>query len=456
MRLTLGAAILAYLAFLAVLAYRVQDEIHDEADYLVAGRRLPMWLSVGTLFATWFGAGTLLTATDEIRESGLRAAALEPYGAGLCLIVAGLLMAKPLWESGVLTLSDLWRQRFGPRAEALGVIVSVPSFGAWVAVQLIALAGILELFFGLDRRLGILVVAAVALAYTLSGGMWSVTLTDTAQMALILPGLILLFWKVMGAVGGWGGLSAAVPAADLTLVPRESLAAFGGWVNLLMIGALGNLASQDLAQRILSARSAEVARRSCFVSGALYLLFGSMPVLMGLASRVLLPDTHDHSTIPALAQALLSPGMTVIITLSMISVVVSTITSGILAPAAILSHNAMRYWVDRDYDKVRLARIAVVLVTAMSVVFALSGEESFSLLEEAYAIGLVGFFAPMLFALYGKAWDEGAAIAAMAVGTGVWALKFCVETDLPVDLAATALSGAAYWAWYRLVRAGKK
>ena len=86
MRLTLGVTIGVYLIVIFALAIWARRRVKNEEDYIVAGRRLPLSLATATLLATWFGAGTLLTATDEIRAEGLRVTALEPYGAGLCLI----------------------------------------------------------------------------------------------------------------------------------------------------------------------------------------------------------------------------------------------------------------------------------------------------------------------------------------------------------------------------------
>ena len=67
MRLILGVTIGVYLIVIFALAIRARRRVKNEEDYIVAGRRLP--LSLATLLATWFGAGTLLTATDEIRAA---------------------------------------------------------------------------------------------------------------------------------------------------------------------------------------------------------------------------------------------------------------------------------------------------------------------------------------------------------------------------------------------------
>lgn len=109
----LGAALATYTLLLFAVAVWSRGRIRDSEDYLVAGRRLPFGLATATLFATWFGAGTLLASADEVRRSGLRAAALDPWGAGVCLLLAGAFLARPLWRLKLLTVPDFFRRRFG-------------------------------------------------------------------------------------------------------------------------------------------------------------------------------------------------------------------------------------------------------------------------------------------------------------------------------------------------------
>src|SRR5690606_40785959 len=89
----LGVALVAFVVLMFGIGFRARARIHTLEDYLVAGRKLSWPLASATLFATWFGAGTLLTATDETRAEGLRAAALEPIGPGLGRGLAGLFVA---------------------------------------------------------------------------------------------------------------------------------------------------------------------------------------------------------------------------------------------------------------------------------------------------------------------------------------------------------------------------
>ena len=285
-----GVALVVYLAALFALGLWARGRIHNTTDYLVAGRSLSLPLASATLFATWFGAGTLLAVTDEVRAEGVRAAALDPIGAGACLLLAGVFLARRLWRLQLLAVVDFFRRRFGARAELLAGVLMVPGFCGWVAAQFVALAAVLELIFGLDPALGRVLVAIVGAGYTLLGGMWSVTITDAFQVVLLLVGLVILGFAALAKLGaadpvaGFGRLLAETPPDLLTLVPLDELRPLLAWLGLFAAAALGNLPGQDLAQRILAARSERVAQRACIVAGIAYLGFGLIPVGLGLVS----------------------------------------------------------------------------------------------------------------------------------------------------------------------------
>ena len=112
-----GVTLLLYVLGSYALAFKFSSKVESSEDYLVAGRSLSLPLASATLLATWFGAGTLLTAADEVRKDGLRAIALEPLGAAICLLITGFWFARPLWEMKLETLGDFFARRYGKRAE---------------------------------------------------------------------------------------------------------------------------------------------------------------------------------------------------------------------------------------------------------------------------------------------------------------------------------------------------
>jgi solute:Na+ symporter, SSS family len=435
----LAVCVLGYTALMFAIAWWSRRRIASEEDFLVAGRRLPLLLAGPTLLATWFGAGTLLTATDEVRAHGLRMAALDPLGAGLCLLLAGWLLARPLYRMRLLTLPDFFRQRFGRRTERWASVLMVPTYFGWIAAQFVALAAMLELFFGIDRTVGIALVALVGGGYTLLGGMWSVTLTDALQLGLIVVGLGALAVKVLGVLGdgaldqGWIALVERTPSAKLQLVPTEDTAAFVGWLGILCIGALGNLPGQDLLQRVFASRDERTAVGACHLAGIAYLTLGLLPLLLGLAADLLIPTGGERSTLPLLAELFLSPASAIVFTLAVMSAVLSTIDSAILSPSSVIAHNLVpRRFHDR-FGSLQLHRLAVVAVTVAALITAYVGENAYTMLEDAYALGLVSLLVPLLIGVRSRWGREGAALTSMAVGTGAWLVH--AMADWPTFLA---------------------
>ena len=116
LRWSLGIVVVLYLIIMYAVSIFASSKIHNVEDYAVAGRRLPLSLAWMTLLATWFGAGTILAVPDEIRREGLSAAALDPLGAGFCLLLTGLLLAGPMWREKLLTIPTFFASAL---AEAL-------------------------------------------------------------------------------------------------------------------------------------------------------------------------------------------------------------------------------------------------------------------------------------------------------------------------------------------------
>lgn len=432
----LAVTIVVYMLGMYAIGVFAKGKVENEEDYLVAGRRLPFSLATLTLLATWFGAETLLTTPGEVAHEGLRVTALDPLGVGLCLVLAGLFIAGPMWRMSLLTLGDFFRVKFGRTAELLASIILVPSYFGWVAAQFLALSEVMHLFFGWDPSWGLVIIAIVGTGYTLLGGMWSVTLTDAVQMAFIFFGLLVLTEVVFVELGK-GSLAAGIlelkrhDAEKLILVPRESRAAFLGWLNVLAVGALGNLPGQDLMQRMFASKSARVAQASCVAAGVLYWLVGLLPVMLALAAGLLMPETATKATLAALAGAFLNPFLASVFVVVILSAVLSTVTSAVLSPAGILAQNVLAKPLAGVVSPLKLNRYCVVFVAAASLVTAWLGESAAELLGSAYEMTMVGLLAPLLFGLWTKPTSPLPALASMLVGIGLWALHFALGLHDP-------------------------
>ena len=70
----------AYLLVLMVVGFYASRNIRSSADFIVAGRTLPLWLCAATVFATWFGSGTLVGAAGAAYSRGISGVLSNPIG----------------------------------------------------------------------------------------------------------------------------------------------------------------------------------------------------------------------------------------------------------------------------------------------------------------------------------------------------------------------------------------
>ncbi len=456
----LGGALIAYVLFLLGISIYASRRVENEADYLVAGRRLPLFLAWGTLIATWFGAATMFAAAGAARDEGLLGVVLDPFACAGTLILSGIFFARPLWRMELFTMADFYRRQYGPSAEIVGACIQVPAYFSWVALQYTALARILELYFEIPLAAGIVLVAAITLVYTLVGGMWSVTLTDTVQIVIALTGLVVLMIAtlsdprlgdgdpVRGLMAVFERVAATHPD-HLRLVPADmSLAVVLGWLGAWATGLFGNIPGQDLQQRAFSAKSADTAMYACILAGVLYLLFGMIPVTLGLASLV----THPNSSIDPvgfLAGEYLSTGMLVVFVVAVVSMVVSTATSAVLAPATILGHNLLARLPALSSRPLVRDRLCVVIVSLGGSALAMWGKSLMELLDVALSIQLVALFVPVLMGIYGRPRGAPPAVLSMLMGFGAWLVAFTMEhldgvISVPLVSALTTIP-ADFW-----------
>jgi Na+/proline symporter len=448
--IVLAVVLVLYLAGLTVLSVVAGRKVQTEEDYLVAGRKLSLFLCWATMIATWFGAEAITASSESARAEGLLGVVLDPFACAATFLFAGLFFAAPLWRMKLITTGDFFRRAYGNAVEIVSGCLLVPSYFGWIAIQYSALADIQRIYFGIPNGWGIFIAWAVTLAYTMIGGMWSVTLTESVQIIISLSGLVMLGYVVFSnfgdgsAIAGVDRMIEQTDPAFLTMIPPATAAAmmayFGAWAT----GILGNVPGQDMQQRIFSARDEKTAVRACYLTGVTYLAFGLIPVGIGLASRIIEPDGHETGILQVMVNRYLSPVLAVVFVLSFTSMVVSATTSAVLAPATVLSHSLLgRIAVFRN-SGLLLDRASVLLISLGGLSLTFLDQTKMELLDLAISLTLVSLFVPLWFGLYGRPRSQTSATLAMLVGTMVFLARWLPESllaPMPEDVRIVTVDG---------------
>ena len=206
----IGSVALYLLVTIAIGLWAAR-RVHNSKDYVVAGRSLPLYMSAATVFATWFGAETVLSVSATFAKDGLGGIIADPFGASFCLVFVALFFARAFYRMDLLTIGDYYRQRYSRSVEIIVSLCIVVSYLGWVSAQITALGLVFSVLSGgaISLNTGILLGAAIVLGYTIWGGMWSVAVTDLFQSIVILVGLAAIAWLVSDMAGGSGKVIAA-------------------------------------------------------------------------------------------------------------------------------------------------------------------------------------------------------------------------------------------------------
>ncbi len=439
---SLAAILVLYTALMFAVGYQAQKRIQSVEDYVVAGRSLNLWLTAVAMVATWFGAESLMTTSDQVAVLGVRGAMLDPFGISVCFILAGILIAGPLWRMKLLTIPDFFAKRYGKVAETVSACVLFPSYFGWIAAQYLAMGILLETFFSIPLNSGILLTATVATGYSLMGGMWSATWTDVFQLGFIVLGLGVLGLQILQLVGNgeyWTGLTqignAGIRSASEIFMPPEVYPKVMAALSALTIGAIGNLPIQDLMQRICAAESDRIARRACMLAAGGYLTIGCFPIATGLAHQKMFPDASATGVMMQIANNTLHPLFLLLFLLAVVSAILSTVVSAVLAPAAIVAQNLLNPICDRmgiqveGYRQVHMQRVCAIGIVICSIALAVSGQDTYSLVEASYSLSLVSLSVPFLIGLYLPTRTEYTAVVSMLLGLASWLVHVVMGWD---------------------------
>ncbi len=443
--------IVLYLAVSLGIGLFAASRVRGAADYAVAGRQFATPVVMATVFATWFGAETVLGVPATFMKEGLRGLVADPFAAVACLVLVGLVFARPLHRSRVLTLGDYFRDRYGRAVEIVLSLCIVFSYLGWVAAQLVALGLAFSVLTGgaIDTRTGIVIGAAIVLVYTMAGGMWSVALTDFFQAIVIVAGLGYVAWIVADAAGGVSRVMDAAAAGDrFRFLPEPEARPILAWINAALIVALGSVPQQDVLQRVVSAKDESTAVRASILGGLLYFAIAAIPIFLVAAATVIdapmverLIGEDSQRVLPTLILERTPLAVQVLFFGALVSAILSTAAGALLAPAVALAENIIRPLARPrdDASLLRLMRLTVaglaIAVTAMALTSKLS---IYQLVNESGKVVLVSSFVPLAAGLFWRRANARGAQFSIAAGLLTW---IALEIALPEGLVPPAFAG---------------
>src|SRR3954468_10129210 len=442
------ASVIVYLLVTIGIGLWAAQRVHNSKDYLVAGRSLPLYMNTATVFATWFGAETVLSVSATFAKDGLGGIIADPFGSSFCLVFVALFFARAFYRMDLLTIGDFYRKRYSKAAEVTTSVAITASYLGWTSAQMTALGLVFSVLSGgaIDLNTGIVIGAVIVLGYTIWGGMWSVALTDLFQSVIILIGLAAIAWLVGDMAGGAGKvIAAAADAGKFEFFPKADLKDWLTFLAAWMTLAVGSIPQQDVFQRVTSAKDEKTAVRGCLMGGGVYFCFAFVPIFIAYAALVIDPayarlfagdDAREIQRIlPTLILERTPLWAQVLFFGALLSAILSTASGALMAPTALFTENVIRPFAPRMSDRQFMLLLRTVLVTfsLAALLFALNSKSTmYEMVQSAYKVTLVSCIVPLTAGIYWKRANSVGAMVSVVLGLASWGIAEMVAGDATV------------------------
>lgn len=429
MDLVVVSIVVVYLLGMLAVGWWSARTIRDNDDFMVAGRRLGPLMLAATLAATEVGGGSSLGVSEKAYGAWGLSAAWYVLAMAITFVVLAW-VAPHLRSTMVRTVPEGLRLRYGRGNGLLGVLILILPMVGLTAIQLMASATVLSVMTGMNYSIAVFVVTAVVTAYSVMGGLWSVTITDAVQWFFIVVGSVLVIPYALELGGGWEQVTADLPSEKLS--PTEGM----GWktiVSLTVMYIASFSVGQESMQRYFGARDERAARLGSIYAALFYGLYAFVPALIGVIAFGLVQHGHlDASMIeangaryvlPTMAVAVLPSAVVGLLFAGLISATMSSADSNLLAAGSIFANDIYRTELRpeaTDEQVLRIARWTMVVVAVFSLGVALLDlDDMVNVLMFSFSLRAGGVFVPYVVGHFWRRATPSASAAAMVVGGGV-------------------------------------
>jgi len=434
-------SVVLYLLVTIAIGLWAAMRVKNSKDYVVAGRSLPLYMNTATVFATWFGAESVLSVSVEFSKSGLGGIIADPFGSSVCLVIVALLFARAFYRMELGT----------------SVIIAISYLG-WTAAQLTALGLVFSTLTdgAISLETGIIISGGVVLAYTVWGGMWSVAMTDLFQSVMIILGLGVIAWVVGDMAGGPGKIiAAAAEAGKFEFWPKGGAREWLAFTAAFLTLAIGSIPQQDIFQRVTSAKNERTAIAGSLLGGVVYFSFVFVPVYIVCAGLLIDPSLgallsaedarETQRLLPAFILGHTPMWIQVLFFGALLSAILSTASGAIIAPTSLCTENIIRPLYPNMSDSQFLLTLRVVLVsfTFAALAFALRSKQTmYDMVQNAYTVTLVAALVPLAAGIFWKRANNTGAILSAVFGLVAWLIAAFIAADaaVPPTLVGLAFS----------------
>jgi SSS family solute:Na+ symporter len=425
--------VIAYMAAILAAGFWARRKATTQEQFLVAGRSVGPWLYSGTLAAIVLGGASTVGGVKLGYQYGVSGMWFV-FMLGLGIIVLSVVFVERILGLNLYTVPELLERRYSPIARIAGGVVMV-AYDLMVSVTAtIAVGSVMEVIVGMPRTPAILMSSAVMVAYSVLGGMWSLTLTDIIQFVIKTVGILfILLPAAIWHAGGLAAMHARLPGGFFSLTNIGT----GRIVSFFVLYFFGIIIGQDVWQRVFTARSVKVARNGGIGVGCYCLCYALAGAMIGAAGRVFLPPlAHADAAFAQIVNAVLPVGLRGLVLAAALAAIMSTASACLLAASTVLLEDVyLRLRGARNAGSIGQSRAVTLILGVVMMLLSCLMHDVIAALTVAYDLLVGGLLVAVIGAMLWRRGTAAGALASIALGSTLVCVLLAVtgiDSDLPI------------------------
>jgi solute:Na+ symporter, SSS family len=435
------------LYFITVLGvgFIARRYIKTSLDYFLSGRSLPAWITGLAFVSANLGATEILGMAANGAQYGVATVNYYWIGAVPAMVFLGLVMMPFYYGSKVRSVPEYLRLRFNDSSHKFNSVTFALATVLIAGVNLYALALVLKLLLGWSIFTGIVVAAAIVLAYITAGGLSSAIYNEVLQFFVILAALIPLTVVGLHDAGGWGGLTDKIKESPLKEAglhalqgtsPGDVTNPLGAtWIGIVF--GLGFILSFGYwttnfaeVQRALSARSLSAGRRTPLIAAFPKLLIPAIVVIPGLIALWKIQglggkdaDLQYNNAIPLLMNEYLPNGMLGVAVTGLMASFMAGVAANVSAFNTVVTTDLVEPYIKPDREDsfyVRVGRwvtVGGIVVAIATALIASTYDNLMNYLQALFSIFNAPLFATFIIGMFWKRMTPAAGLWGLVAGT---------------------------------------
>lgn len=395
----IGAALV--LILITVVGICSGKNVKSAGDFATGGKKAGAGIVAGSIIGTLVGGASTIGTAQLSFTYGLSAWWFTLGGGIGCLILA-CFFAKPLYESGIQTLPQIFSREYGQQSSTAATLLT--SLGSFLSIVSQILSGI-ALVTSVSRISAFaatVITIALMLVYVVFGGVWGAGFVGIAKTILLYSSIGLCGVIAWHLQGGLSAFRTALPASQyFNLFARGAAVDVGAGLSLV----LGVLTTQAYIQAVISARSLKLSRKGILISAAMIPLVGIAGIFVGMYMKLNYPDISPASALPLFIMKKIPALFAGIILATLLVALVGTGAGIALGLSSMICNDIYKVYINKNPDDKKMltaTRLVIVAILVGAALFTMGNMGSLILGWSFMSMGLRGAvaFGPLCTALF--------------------------------------------------------